>query len=74
MKGRPFCNMAFLALLKLMNSGETKKWLDPACGKPITRTVVRRRSGHGGNQVERAYRRLDVLDKRGAAGGSTPSR
>jgi integrase len=81
---RPFSNMAFLTLLKRMNAGDDKKWVDPASGKPITvhgfratfrtwaeevvtfpHAVIEQAMGHQvGNQVERAYRRTDVLDKR----------
>ena len=83
---RPFSNMAFLTLLKRMNAGEEKRWVDPASGKPITahgfratfrtwaeevaafpHAVIEQAMGHQvGNQVERAYRRTDVLAKRRA--------
>lgn len=35
-KGHPFSNMAFLTLLKRMNSDDNRKWVDPSSGKPIT--------------------------------------
>ena len=34
--GKPYSNMAFLMLLKRMNGGANKKWIDPASGRPIT--------------------------------------
>jgi integrase len=84
--GKPFSNMAFLTLLKRMNAGKTKKWIDPTSGRPITahgfratfrtwaeevatvpHAVVEQAMGHQvGTQVERAYRRTDILDKRRA--------
>jgi integrase len=34
--GKPFSNMAFLTLLKRMNTGNRPKWIDPASDRPIT--------------------------------------
>jgi integrase len=82
--GKPFSNMAFLTLLKRMNSGAEKKWIDPASGRPITahgfratfrtwaeevatvpHAVIEQAMGHQvGGQVERVYRRTDLLDHR----------
>jgi integrase len=82
--GKPLSNMAMLTLLKRMNSGADKRWIDPASGRPITahgfratfrtwaeevatvpHAVIEQAMGHEvGNQVERAYRRTDVLDQR----------
>ena len=76
--------MALLTLLKRMNSGAEKNWIDPASGRRITahgfratfrtwaeevatfpHAVIEQAMGHQvGTQVERAYRRTDVLDKR----------
>ncbi len=83
-RGKPLSNMALLTLLKRMNSGAEKIWIDPASGRPITahgfratfrtwaeevatfpHSVIEQAMGHRvGTQVERAYRRTDVLDKR----------
>ena len=83
-RGKPLSNMALLTLLKRMNSGADKKWIDPASGRQITahgfratfrtwaeevatfpHAVIEQAMGHQvGTQVERAYRRTDVLDKR----------
>jgi integrase len=83
-RGKPLSNMALLTLLKRMNSGADKKWIDPASGRRITahgfratfrtwaeevatfpHAVIEQAMGHQvGTQVERAYRRTDVLDKR----------
>jgi integrase len=83
-RGRPLSNMALLTLLKRMNSGAEKNWIDSASGRRITahgfratfrtwaeevatfpHAVVEQAMGHQvGTQVERAYRRTDVLDKR----------
>jgi integrase len=82
--GMPLSNMALLTLLKRMNSGADKTWIDPVGGRPITahgfratfrtwaeevatfpQAVIEQAMGHQvGTQVERAYRRTDVLDKR----------
>ena len=82
--GKPLSNMALLTLLKRMNSGADKKWIDPANGRRITahgfratfrtwaeevatypHAVIEQAMGHQvGNQVERSYRRTDVLEKR----------
>jgi integrase len=82
--GKPYSNMAFLMLLKRMNAGADKKWIDPASGRPITahgfratfrtwaeeeatvpHAVIEQAMGHQvGGQVERAYRRTDLLEKR----------
>jgi integrase len=35
-RDRPFSNMAFLTLLKRMNTGKQPKWVDPASARPIT--------------------------------------
>jgi integrase len=35
-RGKPLSNMALLTLLKRMNSGDDKKWIDPVRGRPIT--------------------------------------
>lgn len=71
-------------LLKRMNAGADKKWIDPASGRPITahgfratfrtwaeevgtvpHAVIEQAMGHQvGGQVERAYRRTDLLEKR----------
>ena len=83
-RGKPLSNMALLTLLKRMNSGAEKTWIDPASGRRITahgfratfrtwaeevatfpHAVIEQAMGHQvGTQVERAYRRTDVLDKR----------
>jgi integrase len=83
-RGAPLSNMAFLTLLKRMNAGAQKRWIDPASGRQITahgfraafrtwaeevatvpHAVVEQAMGHAvGNQVERAYRRTDLLQKR----------
>jgi integrase len=83
-RDRPLSNMAFLDLLKRMSAGETKKWTDPASGRPITahgfratfktwadevatfpHAIVELAMGHQvGSEVERAYRRTDLLDLR----------
>ena len=83
-RGKPLSNMALLTLLKRMNLGAKKIWIDPASGRPITahgfraafrtwaeevatfpHAVIEQAMGHQvGTQVERAYRRTDVLDKR----------
>jgi integrase len=83
-RGKPLSNMALLTLLKRMNSGADKKWIDPASARRITahgfratfrtwaeevatfpHAVIEQALGHQvGTQVERAYRRTDVLDKR----------
>ena len=83
-RGKPLSNMALLTLLKRMNSGAEKNWIDPAIGRRITahgfratfrtwaeevatfpHAVIEQAMGHQvGTQVERAYRRTDVLDKR----------
>jgi integrase len=83
-RGKPLSNMALLILLKRMNSGEEKNWIDPVSGRPITahgfratfrtwaeevatfpHAVIEQAMGHQvGSQVERAYRRTDVLEKR----------
>jgi len=83
-RGKPLSNMALLTLLKRMNSGADKKWVDPASGRRVTahgfratfrtwaeevatfpHAVIEQAMGHQvGTQVERAYRRTDVLDKR----------
>jgi integrase len=83
-RGKPLSNMALLTLLKRMNSGADKKWIDPASGRRITahgfratfrtwaeevatfpHAVIEQAMGHQvGTQVERAYRRTDVLEKR----------
>jgi integrase len=83
-RGKPLSNMALLTLLKRMNSGADKKWIDPASARRITahgfratfrtwaeevatfpHAVIEQAMGHQvGTQVERAYRRTDVLDKR----------
>jgi integrase len=83
-RGKPLSNMALLTLLKRMNSGAEKNWIDPASGRRITahgfratfrtwaeevatfpHAVIEQAMGHQvGTQVERAYRRTDVLDKR----------
>jgi integrase len=83
-RGKPLSNMALLTLLKRMNSGADKKWIDPASRRRITahgfratfrtwaeevatypHAVIEQAMGHQvGTQVERAYRRTDVLDKR----------
>jgi integrase len=34
--GKPLSNMSLLTLLKRMNSGTDKKWIDPVSGRPIT--------------------------------------
>jgi integrase len=34
--GKPLSNMSLLMLLKRMNAGSDKKWVDPANGRPIT--------------------------------------
>ena len=76
--------MALLTLLKRMNSGADKKWIDPASARRITahgfratfrtwaeevatfpHAVIEQAMGHQvGTQVERAYRRTDVLERR----------
>jgi integrase len=76
--------MALLTLLKRMNSGAEKNWIDSVSGRRITahgfratfrtwaeeiatfpHAVIEQAMGHQvGTQVERAYRRTDVLDKR----------
>jgi integrase len=76
--------MALLTLLKRMNAGEPKAWIDPSSSKPITahgfratfrtwaeeiatfpHAVIEQAMGHQvGGQVERAYRRTDVLEQR----------
>ena len=83
-------NMALLTLLKRMNSGADKKWIDPANGRRITahgfratfrtwaeevatypHAVIEQAMGHQvGNQVERSYRRTDVLEKTPRTHGS----
>jgi integrase len=83
-RGKPLSNMALLTLLKRMNSGADKQWIDPASGRRVTahgfratfrtwaeevatfpHAVIEQAMGHQvGTQVERAYRRTDVLDKR----------
>jgi integrase len=83
-RGKPLSNMALLTLLKRMNAGDEKTWLDPASGRGITahgfratfrtwaeevatfpHAVIEQAMGHQvGTQVERAYRRTDVLEKR----------
>ena len=83
-RGKPLSNMALLTLLKRMNTGAEKNWIDPARGRRITahgfratfrtwaeevatfpHAVIEQAMGHQvGTQVERAYRRTDVLDKR----------
>jgi integrase len=83
-RGKPLSNMALLTLLKRMNSGDGKKWIDPISGRRITahgfratfrtwaeevatfpHAVIEQAMGHQvGTQVERAYRRTDVLEKR----------
>jgi integrase len=83
-RGKPLSNMALLTLLKRMNSGADKNWIDPASGRRITahgfratfrtwaeevatfpHAVIQQAMGHQvGTQVERAYRRTDVLEKR----------
>jgi integrase len=83
-RGKPLSNMALLTLLKRMNSGNDKKWIDPSGGRRITahgfratfrtwaeevatfpHAVIEQAMGHQvGTQVERAYRRTDVLEKR----------
>jgi integrase len=83
-RGQPFSNMTMLTLLKRMNAGNEKPWIDAANGRPITahgfratfrtwaeeiatfpHAVVEQAMGHQvGNDVERAYRRTDVLAKR----------
>ena len=83
-RGKPLSNMALLTLLKRMNSGAEKNWIDPVSGRRITahgfratfrtwaeevatfpHAVIEQAMGHQvGTQVERAYRRTDVLDKR----------
>jgi integrase len=35
-RGKPLSNMALLTLLKRMNSGDNKKWIDPVSGRRIT--------------------------------------
>jgi integrase len=35
-RGKPLSNMALLTLLKRMNAGDEKKWIDPVGGRPIT--------------------------------------
>ena len=35
-RNRPLSNMALLTLLKRMNAGEPKAWIDPTGGRPIT--------------------------------------
>jgi integrase len=82
--GKPLSNMALLTLLRRMNAGSDKMWVDPASGRPITahgfratfrtwaeevatfpHAVIEQAMGHQvGTQVERAYRRTDVLEKR----------
>ena len=83
-RGKPLSNMALLTLLKRMNSGAEKNWIDPASASRITahgfratfrtwaeevatfpHAVIEQAIGHQvGTQVERAYRRTDVLHKR----------
>ena len=83
-RGKPLSNMALLTLLKRMNSGADKNWIDPASRRRITahgfratfttwaeevatfpHAVIEQDMGHQvGSQVERAYRRTDVLEKR----------
>jgi integrase len=83
-RGKPLSNMALLTLLKRMNSGADKDWIDPASGRRITahgfratfrtwaeevatfpHAVIEQAMGHQiGTQVERTYRRTDVLEKR----------
>jgi integrase len=85
-RGKSLSNMALLTLLKRMNSGADKKWIDPVSGRSITahgfratfrtwaeevatfpHAVIEQAMGHQvGTQVERAYRRTDVLEKRRA--------
>jgi integrase len=82
--GKPLSNMAMLTLLKRMNHGVDKKWIDATSKRPITahgfratfrtwaeevatfpHAVIEQAMGHQvGTQVERAYRRTDVLDLR----------
>jgi integrase len=82
-RSAPLSNMAFLTLLKRMNTGEAR-WIDPTRERPITvhgfratfrtwaeevatfpHAVVEQAMGHQvGNQVERVYRRTDLLAKR----------
>jgi integrase len=82
--GKPLSNMAFLVLLKRMNSVALEKWVDAGDRRPITahgfratfrtwaeeatgfpHAVIEEAMGHQvGGQVERAYRRTDVLEKR----------
>ena len=82
--GKPLSNMALLTLLKRMNAGSDRKWVDPSSGRLITahgfratfrtwaeevatfpHAVIEQAMGHQvGTQVERAYRRTDVLEKR----------
>ena len=83
-RGKPLSNMALLTLLKRMNSGDDKKWIDSVSRRPITahgfratfrtwaeevatfpHAIIEQAMGHQvGTQVERAYRRTDVLEKR----------
>jgi integrase len=83
-RGMPLSNMALLTLLKRMNSGAHKKWIDPSSARRITahgfraafrtwaeevatfpHAVIEQAMGHQvGTQVERAYRRTDILEKR----------
>jgi integrase len=83
-RNKPLSNMALLTLIRRMNAGESKAWIDPSSGKPITahgfratfrtwaeevatfpHAVVEQAMGHQvGGQVERAYRRTDVLVQR----------
>jgi integrase len=83
-RGKPLSNMALLTLLRRMNSGADRNWIDPASGRRITahgfratfrtwaeevatfpHAVIEQAMGHQvGTQVERAYRRTDVLEKR----------
>jgi integrase len=83
-RDKPLSNVALLTLLKRMNSGANKKWMDPVSGRRITahgfratfrtwaeeiatcpHAVIEQAMGHQvGNQVERSYRRTDVLEKR----------
>jgi integrase len=83
-RGKPFSNMAFLPLLKRMNAGKDRRWIDPASGRPITahgfratfrtwaeevatvpHAVIEQAMGHQvGGQVERVYRRTDLLERR----------
>ncbi len=34
--GKPYSNMVFLMLLKRLNAGADRKWIDPASGRPVT--------------------------------------